>query len=654
MKINKSIKVQLLCVMLSIVIVPMLLSTSISYYNISKRTIADALNANEWQAWTTETEIEMEIERNISALVALAQTQTVIDFARGINTDEATMSKAFQGLDEYLGDGNQTIISNSTGEQLARSSGELINIADRDYFKEAMKGNIYISGQLFSKKTNENFMAICVPVKDNDGMVVGMLQRNYNTNALHNIITKYVDEGFIVDRDGIVIAHSDYNIKPGEKGEDLSKSKLMEGTEGSYLSSHLDVPKYVSWAVYEKTGMRVCIAQDQSAILEVVHHTTMASVLIAIIASVLAAVLAILYARSIVNPIKSIGDLIKDLSEGNISKQGVKTKREDELGIIINNTSSSMNTLTTVMSKIRSSSDDVGVQAININHSIQAIADTTSAVTDAMEQMAKAATDQAQNIEDANTSTQKFADVIQEVTDSSYDLAHASKEMEGVAEETQETLSNLTSQIQQMSVAITSIAETTALTSEAIDAMNEQVNSITEIATQVNLLSLNASIEAARAGDAGRGFAVVAEEIGKLAQTTADTTNNIKTEMSKLLTRATIASTDASSIAATNNEVIKVLHETTTTMSDLMQNISKTTEDINSITALAQECVASKEIIVDAMSNLSAISEENAASSEETSASMQQLNTTVGDLNATAEELANVAGVLNTEIDFFK
>lgn len=654
MNINKSIKTQLMCVMLAIVLIPMLLSTVITYINISKRTIADALNANEWQAWTTETEVEMEIERNMSALVALAQSPATIDYVKGKSNNTEGIKTALQGIDDFLGDGNETIISNVAGEQVMRSHGKLVNIADRDYFQKALSGTLYISGQLFNKTTNESFLALCVPIKDLDGKIVGVAQRNYNTNALHNIITKYVDEGFIVDRDGIVIAHSDYEIKPGEKGEDLSKSKLMEGTEGSYLSSHLDVPKYVSWAVYEKTGMRVCIAEDESAILTVVHQTTMLSVIIAIIASIIATTVAVFYARSIIKPVRSIDGLIKNLSEGSITGKEVTTKRKDELGTIITNISNSMKTLVDVVTKIKSASDNVGVQVLNINNSITSIADTTSAVTEAMEQMAKAATDQAQNIEEANTSTQHFADIIQEVTDSSYALAHSSKDMEGVAEETQQTLADLTSQIQQMSTAITSIAETTSATSDAIDAMNEQVNSITEIATQVNLLSLNASIEAARAGDAGKGFAVVAEEIGKLAQTTAETTNNIKAEMATLLQRATTANTDANSISATNNEVIKVLHDTTSTMSDLMQNISKTTDDINAITALAQQCVASKETIVDAMSNLSAISQENAASSEETSASMQQLNETVSTLSSTSNELADVAGILNTEIDFFK
>ena len=191
-------------------------------------------------------------------------------------------------------------------------------------------------------------------------------------------------------------------------------------------------------------------------------------------------------------------------------------------------------------------------------------------------------------------------------------------------------------------------------TNAAVQGVNEKVDGITSIASQTNLLALNASIEAARAGEAGRGFAVVAEEIGKLATESAQTAEEIRGEMSKLLLQSKNAIAKTEEVTVITGNVNNVLVNTVGRINELIDGVGTTVDGVTTISGLSQESAASKTIIVDAMDSLSAISEENAASTEETSASMQELNATVNVLSQSASDLNDLAKKLESDLEFFK
>jgi len=191
-------------------------------------------------------------------------------------------------------------------------------------------------------------------------------------------------------------------------------------------------------------------------------------------------------------------------------------------------------------------------------------------------------------------------------------------------------------------------------TTEAVSNINDKVAGITSIATQTNLLSLNASIEAARAGEAGKGFAVVAEEIGQLADNSKEMADEIRKEMDVLLEQATAAVTAAEDVKQGNMEQQVALGDTLEAVNGMLEDIRDTVGGVRLISDGADTCETSKNAVVDTMSALSAISEENAASSEETGASMQELSATVTTLATSADALKGIAEALNEDMSFFK
>jgi len=226
--------------------------------------------------------------------------------------------------------------------------------------------------------------------------------------------------------------------------------------------------------------------------------------------------------------------------------------------------------------------------------------------------------------------------------------------MKEASEISSKSLADLQNSSNEMTEKIDEISRTIQSTQQAVNNISEKVEGITSIATQTNLLSLNASIEAARAGEAGKGFAVVAEEIGKLAEDSKAMADDIRKEMDILLEQAQAAVGAAEDVRQGNNDQQIALGETLDAVNGMLKDIGSTVGGVQLISEGAETCDSSKNAVVDTMSALSAISEENAASSEETGASMQELSATVTTLAGSANNLKEIADKLNEEMQFFK
>jgi methyl-accepting chemotaxis protein len=205
-----------------------------------------------------------------------------------------------------------------------------------------------------------------------------------------------------------------------------------------------------------------------------------------------------------------------------------------------------------------------------------------------------------------------------------------------------------------MQESIIAISDKISATQNAVANINEHVEGISEIAEQTNLLSLNASIEAARAGDAGRGFAVVAEEIRTLADESENMAQKIHEVMAVLLEQSSEAVEAAKEIIETNQKQQVALEETLASVQGMISDIDQTAVSVATISEETTNCVKSNRVVSDAMTSLSAISEENAASTETTGASVEELSATVTTLAESANNLKDIAEKLDEEISFFQ
>ena len=179
-------------------------------------------------------------------------------------------------------------------------------------------------------------------------------------------------------------------------------------------------------------------------------------------------------------------------------------------------------------------------------------------------------------------------------------------------------------------------------------------DAITEITEQTNLLSLNASIEAARAGDAGKGFAVVASEIGKLAEQSKKSTEQITVLIEEIQEKADIVVQAMNGTKEINQEQNQAVTKTEKIFNDISASITDLTGKVIEVKSSVDEMQVQKQIFVTQIESTSAISEETAASTEEVTASAERVTETMSRFSQNTEDLKQLAEKLKKEIDKFK
>jgi methyl-accepting chemotaxis protein len=209
------------------------------------------------------------------------------------------------------------------------------------------------------------------------------------------------------------------------------------------------------------------------------------------------------------------------------------------------------------------------------------------------------------------------------ITESLENIAHQSRAMRRNADEVTGNISDGNSLVQELrkkseeSSAIN--AETATMTADlqqSADTVKDIVSTILDISGQTNLLALNASIEAARAGEAGKGFAVVADEIRALSEHTKESAEEIANTIDDLIKKVTIASDNMQRSVDSANQQGEMIVETGDKFKEILEKVTDLTRRATVISEDVDSCVDANTKVMDAISNLSATSEEVAASAE--------------------------------------
>ncbi len=652
-----SIKTKLLLIMILIAAVPLAVAVIVSYNTSTSKALADAADSAEWEVWYFEGRFETICTSNMNMIQSIASNPVVVQYITGdTSVSYEEVQDIIRECDIVLDDGDQTSIAGPDGFQIVRTSGDFIDVSDRAYFQEAMKGNSYISDLTVSKTSGKRMISFSTPVYDDNNNIIAVVHRNYNINNFHEILAAETDSAFMIDRSGKLCAHAAYEIGEGAHDEvDMSNLDVFNNdeSEGFYLEPNYD-NNYIAFARDPNTGFIVCTSKTEEDVLGAARQSAVIVICVGIALLITAIIISLIMAKSFTEPIKAVAKSLESLSDGRFNRVEKHDKRKDEFGLISKATNSLIETLDTIVTNIKKSAGDVGSSSDELSEMADQISKTAEDVSHAVQEIASGANQQADEIQSATENVGKIGDAVGSVQSSSNDLTSLASKMKEASEISSKSLESLQTSSTEMTAKIDDISNTIQATKDAVNNISEKVEGITSIATQTNLLSLNASIEAARAGEAGKGFAVVAEEIGKLAEDSKQMADDIRKEMETLLAQSEAAVNAAAEVKNGNTDQQIALGETLDAVNGMLEDISSTVDGVHLISEGADTCESSKDSVVDTMSALSAISEENAASSQETGASMQELSETVTTLAGSANDLKDIAQKLNEEMKFFK
>ena len=401
------------------------------------------------------------------------------------------------------------------------------------------------------------------------------------------------------------------------------------------------------------------------SIKQAATRTLIINLIVMLVIILIIDIIAFFIARGITGFIDKIKVASASLSEGNLKKDELlgdegseRTKkikeRDDELGELMRNTNAVTDKLRGTVLAIKDQAAKVKTSADDLSGIAAQTSDTSEGVTSAVNDIAQGATGQAEEVQTSASNVTEITDKMNSIMTNVSDADKQAQDMADISNTASDNFGRLMDAMQQTQDAINEITDKMNNVNQAVANVNEAVTAINSIASQTNLLSLNASIEAARAGEAGKGFAVVAEEIQKLSTESEQSADSIHEIMATLGKDTGAAIDTLARLHVTVDGQMQQGHETSESMETLTSSIKETRTMFSTVQSDASAVFDLCKKLDDSISNLSAISQENAASSEETSASMEEINREIEKINDLSSNLKEVSDSLSDALDFFK
>lgn len=347
-------------------------------------------------------------------------------------------------------------------------------------------------------------------------------------------------------------------------------------------------------------------------------------------------------------------DKVQVLAQGDLSQDfGTVTESKDEITQISNSVIQLQEILRKIVSNISQQAQILKDNSDSFSTRFASISEDISNVDASVEEIAQGSTVQAQETATAGNQVSNMAETVEKNVRNIDDLNKAVLQMNELSSQADEMLKSLEEINEKTSENIRIVSDQTKITNDSAEKIKEAVKMIQEIATQTNLLSLNASIEASRAGESGRGFSVVASEIRKLADDSSRSANEIEQIVKELIANSNISVEKMEDVNKDTKIQREKLENAVQTFADLNQEISSVSEISQSISEQTKELEEQKNILSGGVEQLAAISEENAAATQETSASMQTLAATLSECREQTDTLADLGRALNEEMQKF-
>ena len=656
----RSVRTKLLVLMVLFILIPLVIAGYFST-NIAESVLKSKINDSNQTALSVLNKYVNSFKRDTETIVQmLSESNEILNYDGSQASDEAVLKK-LEETKKAMPDAMNVYFATPSKKMILYPIQKLENYdpTERPWYKEAVNANGKITWtepyQDFNTKVPE--ITVTKAVLDSSGKLIGVLGIDISLEQLSKNISdvKLGKTGYIyvVTKDGITISHPDStrlftSIKKYDFGERLLATK---NSTIQYVSNN--ILKFASVRDLDSFGWKAVVTMDNSELTGDVTKIRNFIITVSIVILLIGIVIAYFFSNSISSGIKKVVTAMEEASQGNITvRTDVKTK--DEVGVLANSFNTMLEGIKKLIFDIKSVSESVNHSAQNLAVASEQAAQATQDVAKAIEEIAQGASSQAKEAEESANATVVLGQLIDSSLKNAEEINHEVENVNMVSNEGLVTIKELIEKTKHTIEANNNVKEATNYLLEKSAEIEKIVETITNIADQTNLLSLNAAIEAARAGEAGRGFAVVADEVRKLAEQSSQAARNIANLIAEI--QSTINNTYRTVEDSTRSieEQSEVVNTTKDVFEGILNAVKFIVEKIENLTKSLREIEEHKNRIVDSIQNIAAVSEEAAASAEEVSATSEEQSAIVEEMASTANELKSYANTLIEAIKQFK
>lgn len=458
---------------------------------------------------------------------------------------------------------------------------------------------------------------------------------------------------YVVKNDGTMLYHPTKE-KVGQPVENAVikgvVQQLQDGKKPGTTVVEYDfngTTKYSAYTILNNENILVLTA-DESEALAGITTVTGVAVGISAIVVLIAIIISFIMGRRLMRPLVKVSTIIEDVANGNIEADfSVVKESNDEIGLIIEKMKELTQSLGSIVGKIRNSSDTMSSNSYELNDTSSQTLAANNEISKAVEDVAEGSTGMAASISKINENLLEMSNETKDINASVDEIKNQTVAVQDSSKIMNDKIKSMQDSSRKMDDGISAISKRIETVNKTVDKVSNIVSVIEEISGETNLLSLNASIEAARAGDAGKGFAVVAQEIRVLSDNTNTELENIKQIISSLVEECRYCVQASGTIvednAKQNEEIKAVLDE----FGSLDEQIQKTAEKADEIEELVTAMVELNDDITKSSNSLTDVSAANAAATEE-------MNANIEELNAMMHGVSEMAGHMNEESDGLK
>ena len=657
-KNRKSIKIKLTRTMLLAVIIPLVLVSGLTVWNLKSFTNKNFESNNETLSTITKDRINETIQRYGDLLQEFIDNDQTI----GVESEYANLEKN----EKLIARSDNNIVAmyfaNDKKDMIESSDDKVDSSYDptsRQWYIDAKKQtpNIAIGSPYVDLTTKQLVITISKTVERN-GEFIGVVGVDIDLNTLSKQLSKvkYGETGEmnILDSEGNIIISSDEsligendkdNYKDWETIANSVKGRLNYTYKEEIYESYYNTEEVSGWKIILKTTAR----EVRSGELSVILNLAIALVVLVVIVGLIIRAIAFYLSKNITLTIEKL----QEASKGNLNAY-LEIKSNDEFKDLEENYNEMLNNIKKLIKRVDDSTVSVSTTSEKLANMSDEVSSSMELVSQTIGQITSGTVESANDLQSISNDMDSLSKSMNNMENTTVKVNTMAVKTDELGQNGVEIVKKLMNKSSDTKSAIKMVDEVVRNVAEGVKEVGKMNEAISEITNQTNMLALNAAIESARAGEVGKGFAVVAEEIRQLAEETAETAKKIDEVIKNINSITEEVVEDVENTVNVVEEQEEVVSESEIVFNNVISSVEDLTSNVNIIASEIKGINKMKNAVADKLQNLSAIMEETAAGAEEVSASASEVSNSAIDFTKSSKELQNLSKDLKYEVEVFQ